>query len=91
MNQLARKNGPLSVRQRNAIQMAIRWRAESGPRMHTCQRKYSNLLKTCLPGLRVVQPCQTPRSAASDLVLHCLPFPTKQTLGLYELSVNDKK
>ena len=25
---------PLSVRQRNAIQMAFRWRAESGPRLN---------------------------------------------------------
>ena len=26
--------GPLSANQRNAIQMAFRWRADSGPRRH---------------------------------------------------------
>ena len=30
---------------------------------------------------------QTPRSAVSDLVLHCLPLSTKWTLGLKRLSL----
>ena len=34
------------------------------------------------------EPGQTPRFAASDLVLHCWPMSHKRTLGLYELTAS---